>query len=299
MDKYYMTWDEVSIRAKQTTIRILQHFEEQPPEIRIYGIPRGGVYVAAMVCGGTLKAVTKPEEADCFVDDIIDSGKTADRYRKMYGKPTFPLVFPRVREEDKNLGWIVFPWEVMVGEGYGPTDAVLRLLEYIGEDVFREGLVKTPGRYVRALEEMTSGYKMNAKEILSAQFENETDEMVMLSDIRFTSLCEHHILPFAGSVTIGYIPGKKIVGISKLARVVEMFSRRLQIQERMTQNIACAIEIELKPQGVGVVVRAHHECMSCRGVKQPGTVMVTSCMLGVMRDKGPARAEFFSLAGGK
>lgn len=174
------------------------------------------------------------------------------------------------------------------------TAAVRTLLLFVGEDPDRDGLVNTPARVVRAWAELTAGYKEDAAEILSTTFAERYDEMVVMRGISFHSLCEHHILNFSGTVSLGYIPGK-VVGISKLARLVQCFAKRLQIQERMTQQIAQAIEAHLEAKGVGVVIRAHHLCMGCRGVRQPETELVTSSMLGDLRKQGSARAEFLRL----
>lgn len=174
--------------------------------------------------------------------------------------------------------------------------AVRTLLLYIGEDPIRPGLRDTPGRVVKALREMTEGYQKDPKVILSKVFEQTYDEMVIVRGITFDSLCEHHLLHFSGTVDIGYIPSKDgVVGLSKLARLVDCFARRLQIQEHLTTQIAHAIQEHLEPSGVAVVVRATHSCMSCRGVRKSNSEMVTSCMLGVLRDMPAARAEFLSL----
>lgn len=173
-------------------------------------------------------------------------------------------------------------------------ESVASLLRFVGEDPSRDGLVDTPSRVVRAWREMTAGYAEDPAEILGRTFEESCDEMVVLSGISFYSTCEHHMLPFYGHVSVGYLPGK-VVGISKLARLVNCFARRLQIQERLTREIADAIETHLDARGVAVVVRAHHLCMGCRGVRQPETDMITSAMRGVLRSDAVARSEFLRL----
>ncbi|MDA1280844.1 MAG: GTP cyclohydrolase I FolE [Chloroflexi bacterium] len=170
----------------------------------------------------------------------------------------------------------------------------VRLLLANVDDPDREGLQGTPGRVVRALWEMTRGQMESPEAILSTTFDEPCDEMVVLSGIAFTSLCEHHLLPFTGTVDIGYIPGK-VVGLSKLARLVDCFSRRLQIQERMTAQIADSLDTCLDAQGVAVIVRGKHACMACRGVRKAGAIMVTSAMRGVLKDNPTARAEFLEL----
>jgi GTP cyclohydrolase I len=180
------------------------------------------------------------------------------------------------------------------------TEGAVRVLlrRVVWEDPEREGLLDTPERVVKALGQMTEGYGQDPVEILGTTFDTEGyDEMVVLRGIDFVSLCEHHMLPFTGTAAVGYVPGDRVVGLSKLARLVDCFARRLQIQERMTKEIADAVMNVLSPQGVGVVVSARHSCMGCRGVRKPGASMVTSYLAGVMRDNVAARAEFLALAG--
>ncbi|MFN2443590.1 MAG: GTP cyclohydrolase I FolE [Thermoanaerobaculia bacterium] len=176
-------------------------------------------------------------------------------------------------------------------------EAVTTLLQWIGEDPFRDGLVDTPRRVAKALREMTAGYAEDPAEILATTFDESSDELVILRDISFYSTCEHHILPFYGTVSVGYLPGK-VVGISKLARLVQCFAQRLQIQERLTRQIAESVATHLEAKGVGVIVRAHHLCMGCRGARQPSTEMVTSAMLGSLRKDAVSRSEFLRLADG-
>ncbi len=175
-------------------------------------------------------------------------------------------------------------------------NAVVTFLKAIGENPEREGLLDTPKRVVKSWKELYSGYKLSDKDILSTVFEEGScDEMVILKDISFTSMCEHHVLPFIGKAHIGYLPNGKVVGLSKLARLVDMYAKRLQIQEQMTKQIGQSVMEFLKPLGVGVVIEAHHQCMSCRGVNKQHTTMVTSCMLGLFRDESDVRSEFLRL----
>lgn len=175
--------------------------------------------------------------------------------------------------------------------------AVRTLLRFIGEDPDREGLIDTPSRVVRAYEEFFSGYRENPLDYLGRTFEETDgyDEMVVLRDIRVESHCEHHILPIIGRAHIGYLPRKRVIGISKLARVVDAFARRLQVQEKLTAQIANAIEDVLKPRGVAVVIDASHQCLTMRGVHKPGVSMVTSRMLGAFREDQKTRREFLNL----
>ncbi|HEY6114669.1 MAG TPA: GTP cyclohydrolase I FolE [Candidatus Dormibacteraeota bacterium] len=179
------------------------------------------------------------------------------------------------------------------------ADLVESLLVELGENPERQGLQSTPDRVARALRELTDGYGINPEEVVAgAIFDQDYDEMVVVKDIAFYSLCEHHMLPFFGRIHVGYLPKGKVIGLSKIPRLVEVFSRRLQIQEQLTREIAEAINTTLAPKGVGVVVEARHLCMEMRGVETPGGHMMTSCMLGTFRRDPRTRAEFLDLVRG-
>jgi GTP cyclohydrolase IA len=177
--------------------------------------------------------------------------------------------------------------------------AVRLLLEYAGDDPLREGLRGTPGRVVRAFDEYFAGYAEDPVELLARTFEETDgyDEMVVLKDIRFESHCEHHIAPIIGKAHVAYLPGTRVVGISKLARLVELYAKRLQIQEKMTAQIANTLDEVLRPKGVAVVIEAAHQCMTTRGVHKPGVAMVTSRMLGAFRTDQATRREFLAIIG--
>lgn len=177
--------------------------------------------------------------------------------------------------------------------------AVRTLLRWAGDDPTREGLLGTPGRVARAFEEWFAGYERDPVDYLQRTFEEveNYDEMVVLRDIRFESHCEHHLAPIIGRAHIGYLPSGRVVGISKLARVVDLYAKRLQIQEKMTAQIANSIEEVLKPEGVAVVLEATHQCMTTRGVHKSGVTMVTSRMLGAFRNNPSTRREFLTLIG--
>ncbi|UZJ52604.1 hypothetical protein CBS101457_001924 [Exobasidium rhododendri] len=178
------------------------------------------------------------------------------------------------------------------------SNAVKTILECLGEDPEREGLKKTPERYAKALLWMTRGYEERLSNVISnAIFDEEHDEMVIVRDIEISSLCEHHLVPFRGKIHIGYLPNRLVIGLSKLARIAETFARRLQVQERLTKQVALALDEAISPQGVAVVMEAEHMCMAMRGVQKPGASTVTSCMLGVFRDRAKTRQEFLSLIG--
>jgi GTP cyclohydrolase I len=178
-------------------------------------------------------------------------------------------------------------------------EAVRTLILWAGDNPDREGLGGTPDRVVRSYEEFYSGYQQDPEEILRTTFEETEgyDEMVVLKDITFESHCEHHMVPVIGKAYVAYLPNKRVVGISKLARVVEAYAKRLQIQEKMTAQIANAINDVLRPKGVAVVVEAEHQCMTTRGVHKPGVGMVTSTMLGAFREDPSTRREFLAIIG--
>ncbi len=170
------------------------------------------------------------------------------------------------------------------------------MIEELGEDPNREGLAKTPHRVAKAYEFLTQGYTKNVKEVLNgAVFNEKYDEMVIVKDIDFYSMCEHHLLPFYGKVHIAYIPNGKIVGLSKIPRIVDVFAQRLQVQERMTQEIADTIEEYLSPRGVGVVAEAYHMCMMMRGVQKQNSLTITSAMHGIFKSDARTRNEFMDL----
>ncbi|HYZ84632.1 MAG TPA: GTP cyclohydrolase I FolE [Bryobacteraceae bacterium] len=181
--------------------------------------------------------------------------------------------------------------------GEGAIASLMRgVLEELGEDPAREGLARTPERAEKALQFLTSGYSTDVESIVNnALFTVEYDEMVIVKDIEFFSLCEHHLLPFYGKVHVAYLPTDKVIGLSKIPRIVDMFARRLQVQERLTQQIAQTLDDVLKPKGVGVVCEARHFCMMMRGVEKQHSGTVTSSMLGSFRDRKETRAEFLSL----
>ena len=283
-----VTWDEV-LDAMRTMMA------RHPNARSVYGVPRGGLPIATN-CGlpmaSTLGMLGEDKASVLVVDDLVDSGKTLRPYvdlgyavDALFRKPHSPAdIAP---DAETAVGWLRFPWE----DEEGPEDAVVRLLQWIGEDVTREGLLDTPKRVVKAFREMTAGLHVEPRSVLGTVFNENSDQMVVVKGIRFSSLCEHHLLPFVGTAAVGYVPDGRVIGLSKIPRLVEVFAKRPQVQERMTNQIATTLMDCLSPQGVGVVVKAHHSCMGCRGVRQPDAEMITSCVLGCMKENQAARAE--------
>lgn len=208
-----------------------------------------------------------------------------------------PPSVPPIDMKAKFVKPVIAPKSIERPSRAEAEEAVRTLLRWAGDDPNRDGLHETPSRVVRAYEEYYRGYAEDPEEILKKTFEETEgyDEMIVLRGIRFESHCEHHLAPIIGHAWVGYIPNGRVVGISKLARVVEAFAKRLQIQEKMTAQIANAIENVLRPHGVAVVIKAEHHCMTARGIHKPGTDMVTSRMLGIFRDNSITRQEFLAM----
>ena len=287
---------------KNICIRLKDKIKSLFPEssyIKVYPVPRGGIPAAyaLQTVFPWMIIVDKPEQAEMFLDDIIDSGSTMQRYCDAHpGVPFFALI-------DKLAGecadqWVVFPWEQ--GENEQPAeDNVRRMLQVIGEDPEREGLRETPHRVVKAWQQYwATGYSVDIPKLLKV-FEDggeNYDEMVIVRDIPIYSKCEHHLADIFGTATVAYIPNGRIVGLSKLSRVADAYARRLQVQERLTAQIADALNENLQPKGVGVIIRARHMCMESRGICQQGHHTITSALRGVLKEDQAARAEFIKLA---
>ena len=271
--KTFIDWNEIFERADNIRNKYAMN-------TKYWGIPRGGQVVAGILGN----AVDKVEYCDVIVDDLIDSGDTVKKHLK-HNKPIEVLIDKRKEYQKK---WLVFPWETHEGD---IEDNVTRILQYFNEDPKREGLLETPKRYIKFFKEFLNPPAWKFTTFDSAGY----DEMIVQTNIPFYSLCEHHISPFFGKGHIAYIPGKKIVGLSKLARTLEMFSRRLQNQERITTQVSEFLQEKLDPQGVAVVLKAKHLCMEMRGVKKHDTWTTTSKMTGFFKDDAKARAEFLQL----
>lgn len=290
MAEQTITFRELDRLVRDCASEILQG-REGP--ISIYPVPRGGVPVALALLKHSrdFYIANTAIEADVIVDDLIDTGKTMERFGK---KPFFALIDKRNWAHEQD--WVIWPWEQTSENGI--EDHIVRLLQYVGEDPQRGGLLETPARVAKAWKFWCGGYDSDPAAILKT-FEDGAegcDEMVMVKDIPFYTHCEHHLAPFFGTATIAYLPNKKIVGLSKLNRVLDIYSRRLQVQERLTAQVADAINENLKPLAVGVVIKARHLCMESRGVCQQGHHTVTSALRGVFKTEASARAEFLALA---
>lgn len=288
---HHLTWADVDVQARAIADRWRGNCGT------VYGIPQGGAPLAVMVANYLgVRVIEEPKLGlnTLVVDDLVDSGRTLAPLFKQFktdaafAKPHSPHVYaPSARVIDD---WLVFPWERNNG---APTDGIVRLLEYIGENPSRDGLRDTPERVLRAWEEMTQGYKVDVAKLLTVTFDIACDEMVVVRNIPFASMCEHHLLPFTGTVTLGYIPKEHVVGLSKLARLVDAFAQRLQVQERLTTDLTLAMQEHLQPLGCGAIVHATHSCMCNRGVRKAGE-MVTSSLVGVLRTDPQARTEFLA-----
>lgn len=296
MNKRILTWGECKKKAQELAETIITvNIEKGGSPIKLYGVPRGGIPVALMlekiICkrGFECSIVENPEDATFIVDDIVDSGRTLQKYAENYRQA---LIFPLYIANEGE--WLVFPWEKGV-EDNGPEENVVRLMQYIGEDVNREGLVETPSRVIKSYSKLFGGYRENAESIMKTFSEGACDEMVVLKNIELYSTCEHHMLPFFGKCHIAYIPNGKVIGVSKLARLMEVFARRMQIQERIGQQITEALEKYLQPLGAACIIEAQHFCMTSRGVEKQKSIMVTSSLTGVFKENREARAELMSL----
>jgi len=293
-EKYYLNHREIERLASAA---IAPHLIRRDCQTTVYAVPRGGVPAAyAMAAAGlNIRLVDVPEDAELIVDDIIASGATRERYAHL--KVPFVSLIDQRKESIYSGRWIVFPWEATDKKDDSFSDNITRLLQFIGEDPKRGGLIETPQRVVKAWEEWTSGYGKDPAKILKVFDDGgeSYDQIVLVRDIPFYSHCEHHLAPFFGTAHVGYIPNGSIVGLSKLPEVVDIFARRLQVQERLTNQIADAIWDNLKPKAVGVVVSARHLCMESRGKKKSGSSTVTSALRGTMLTEPDCRAEFFNL----
>lgn len=272
---------------------------------RVYGVPRGGVPVAVAISErmGIPLTIDPTDPKTLIVDDLVDSGTTMLKYKGLpfaclHVKPHSPRPDFFAREIPNE--WIHYFWEA---EEKPAEDHIVRCLEYIGEDPTREGLSETPSRVVKSWHEIFAGYKQDPEEIFK-QFDGDgIGGLIYLKDIEFYSTCEHHMLPFWGDAMIAYIPNGKVIGISKLARLLDIFSRRLQIQERIGEQVTEALMRHLQPIGAACLIEAKHFCICSRGVGKQHSVMGYNSLKGVFLEHSEAgvaaRAELMSLWGRK
>lgn len=279
----------------------------------VFGISRGGIVPAVMlaarlgvpmkVCapGQNITSEYKAWDRVLVVDDIYDSGATLEYFKQLDANIVTAVLYVRPSKEKQVTyfgevedQWVRFPWETGADTPGGVQQAVVTLLRAIGEDPLREGLQETPARVEKAYKELSAGYSEDIDKLFKTFAVEGVDQVVVLRDIPYYSLCEHHMLPFWGTATIAYIPDKRVIGVSKLARIVTAYSRRLQVQERMTQQIADTITNGLNPLGVAVLVEGEHLCMRMRGIEREG-LMRTQALTGVFRTDAAARAEVLQL----
>lgn len=282
----------------------------------VYGVPRGGLLLAMCIserCDIPLLDELPDTENSIFpvlvVDDIIDSGLTREKYSEydficLHSRidyNSFCNMFPdNVMTKYVNIldrdAWVDYWWEK---ENDSITNIVTRLIEYIGDDPLREGLKETPERYNKAINHLFSGYNSHPKDIIKTFSAENYDEIILLKDIELYSMCEHHILPFYGKAHVAYIPDKKIIGISKLARLVDLYARRLQIQERIGEQVTSILMKYLEPKGAACIIEAEHLCMKMRGVEKQNSIMSTSSLKGIFLQKNTdgyaAREELLRL----
>ncbi len=292
MKKIYISWDTIFDK--------LQAIDYSGK--KVYGIPKGGMIAAGFCRHATI--VHKPEQADVIIDDIMESGSTMKKYQDKYSDREFYSLFQKSTYGHDS--WLVFPWEAdHPAEGDASiSDSVLRVIQYLGEDTSREGLIDTPNRVVKSWETIFGGYKEDPKDVLTTFKANGYDELVLLKDIEFHSTCEHHMLPIYGKAHVAYIPAEqvlmgeksddRIIGISKLARLVDIYARRLQIQERIGEQVTSALMKYLKPKGAACIIEAKHMCMTMRGVQKQNSVMVTSSLVGNLKNNS-AKQELMQL----
>lgn len=284
-----ISYEELYLQAEKLATKVNKKYSG------IYAVPRGGVPIGILLSQLLqIPMVDKvgTEAGDVLiVDDLIDSGETLKQYplsdcAVLYKKPWSPMPTYWVEETEE---WLEFPYEETQRD---ETDNIVRMLETLGENPNREGLKETPKRVMKFYREFLS-----PPEFTFTTFEGEEyDEMIIQKDIPFFSLCEHHMAPFFGTATVAYIPNGKIVGLSKLARTVDLYARRLQNQERITSQIATRLQEELEPRGVAVTLKARHFCMEMRGVKTHDVHTVTSKLTGFFKDDPKARAEYLEYA---
>lgn len=269
----------------------------------LYGVPRGGIPLALELSHLLdLPLLTKPEDDCLVVDDVVDSGATREKYAEfdfvcIHTKPHASM--PPTFFLYETTEWIEYWWEV--NEEGSIEQNIIRCLEYIGEDPNREGLLETPSRVIRSYDELFAGYKQDPQDVFKVFDAERYDQLILLRDCELYSMCEHHMLPFIGKAHIAYIPNGKVIGISKLARLMEIYARRLQIQERLGEQITSSLMSMLDAKGAACIIEAEHLCMRMRGIGKQNSVMVTNSLKGVFLEDSTrglaARNELMRLIG--
>lgn len=289
-EKYRISWDEFFLFCNRLAEKI---YVDREKYTSLYPVMKNGLPIAERLSLQLNIPIVYEIQKNCLIiDDLIDSGRTLGEFEQdkavlfvRHGKEKEINYF--VEHLDK---WVVFPWE----KENDICDNIIRILEYIGENPNREGLKETPQRIVNSWKELFSGYNQDPCNLIKIFEDGVCDEMIILKNIEFYSFCEHHFLPFFGRVDIGYVPNGKVIGVSKLARLTEVFARRLQIQERLTQQIADFLFERLEAKGVMVKIEAVHFCMIARGIQKQNSKMITSAIRGVYEKQG-VRQEFLNL----
>ena len=280
MIKKYLSWEEFLILLGPIQSQIKN-------DDIVFGIPKGGIIVANFL---NCKKTHDPNKCTIILDDIVDSGKTKQKFTKQFPDKKFLTVIDK--QTDKNYqGYIVFPWEEAEEDA---EHTVAKIIEHLGDNPLREGIIDTPKRVVKSWKTLYGGYNQKPEDVLKTTFNVDYDEMIISKDIEFYSTCEHHMLPFFGKAHIAYIPRANVVGLSKLARLLEIYARRMQIQERLTNQIADGMMKVMNPLGCGVVIEAKHFCMVCRGVQKKNSTMITSALRGIFK-MAETKHEFHNL----
>lgn len=310
MKEFVVDFGLLNLLVKEVATKIHHHFfgeeytqpgapmlERYNRNLACYPVPRGGVPVALALLRHIpdMTITDNIDHADFIVDDLIDTGRTMSKFPSFEQSGAFFALIDK-RDWEHGQDWVVWPWEKNANSGI--EDHIVRLIQFIGDDPARGGLVDTPARVSRAWEFWGGGYSQDPAAVLKTFDDGAegVDEMVIVRNLPFYTHCEHHMAPFFGRATIAYLPNKKIVGLSKLARVLDIFARRLQVQERMTCQIADALMEHLQPKGAGVVIEARHLCMESRGIQQQGHSTITSALRGIFKSDSSVRSEFMSLA---
>ena len=292
------TYEEVDIFLTKI---VRGGYEPLALPIRVFGVPKNGLVLAQRLkisYPSEVRIVYKPTDADILLDDVLASGQTMKHFTDLNPEAEVRVMFDKRKPEIAALGYIRFPWEDYKKD---TENIVVQTIEMIGDDPKRPGLVETPDRVVRSWKELYSGYQIkNPGKILEKLFQapGSSDEMIIVKNIKVFSTCEHHLIPFFGQASVGYIPSDDwVVGASKIPRLVDVYARRLQIQERLTHEIGSTFWEYVKPKGFGIVMECQHLCMKSRGVNEPNSSLITSAMHGIFRKDSAVRTEFLNRIG--